>query len=81
MSGTSDNGRPLALAADITVTADDTSTRSTATAVPGDNAGGGNDSAGGGIPILGGGLPRTGGEIAGTVAGGGSPDRCSASCW
>jgi LPXTG-motif cell wall-anchored protein len=65
MSGTADDGRPLALAADITVTAE-TVEPVNGNGGSGDNAGGGNDSAGG-IPILGGGLPRTGGEIAGTA--------------
>lgn len=64
MSGTADDGRPLALAADITVTAE-TVEPVDGNGGSGDNAGG-NDSAGG-IPILGGGLPRTGGEIAGTA--------------
>lgn len=64
MSGTADDGRPLALAADITVTAENVDPVN-GNGGSGDNAGG-NDSAGG-IPILGGGLPRTGGEIAGTA--------------
>ena len=65
MSGTADDGRPLALAADITVTAEDVEPVN-GNGGSGGNASGGNDSAGG-IPILGGGLPRTGGEIAGTA--------------
>lgn len=63
MSGTADDGRPLALAADITVTAKNVDPVNGGS---GGDGSGGNDSAGG-IPILGGGLPRTGGEIAGTA--------------
>jgi LPXTG-motif cell wall-anchored protein len=66
MSGTADDGRPLALSADVTVTAEDVQPVNGNGGGSGGNAGGGNDSAGG-IPILGGGLPRTGGEIAGTA--------------
>lgn len=65
MSGTADDGRPLALSADVTVTAKDVQPVN-GNGGSGGNASGGNDSAGG-IPILGGGLPRTGGEIAGTA--------------
>lgn len=61
MSGTADDGRPLALSADITVTADDV------VPIDGGNGDGGGTDAAGGIPILGGGLPRTGGEIAATA--------------
>lgn len=59
MSGTADDGRPLALSADVTVTADDV--------VPIDGGTDGGTDGAGGVPILGGGLPRTGGEIVGTA--------------
>ena len=70
MSGTSDQGDPLSLSADITVTeggdnvtpVDDNDGGSDGT---GDDASDGANS--GGVPFLGGGLPRTGGEIAATA--------------
>ena len=72
MSGTSDQGDPLRLSADISVTeaGDDV------TPVDDDSGNGGSDGTGddasdgansGGVPFLGGGLPRTGGEIAATA--------------
>jgi LPXTG-motif cell wall-anchored protein len=73
MSGTSDQGDPLSLHADVTVTAADE------TVTPVDNNGGDNAGNSGGdqsnaagsdasgIPFLGGGLPRTGGDIAATA--------------
>jgi len=71
MSGTSDTGEDLSLAADITVTAakedvvpvSDGGNDGGTGSGSGDNA----DANAGGVPFLGGGLPRTGGEIAGTV--------------
>lgn len=71
MSGTSDQGEPLSLSADVTVTAagDDVTPvadNDNTGGAGGDDATGGED-ASGGVPFLGGGLPRTGGEIAGTV--------------
>ena len=72
MSGTSDQGDPLALSADITVTeagddnvtpVDDNDDCNGGTG--GDDASDGANS--GGVPFLGGGLPRTGGEIAATA--------------
>jgi LPXTG-motif cell wall-anchored protein len=72
MSGTSDTGEDLSLAADITVTAesDDVVPVSDGGNDDGSGSGSGDEAdsnAGGGVPFLGGGLPRTGGEIAGTV--------------
>jgi LPXTG-motif cell wall-anchored protein len=75
MSGTSDAGDPLALSADITVTAAGGGDDNVA---PVDNNGGGDNGSGsgdesasggsdaGGVPFLGGGLPRTGGQFAAT---------------
>jgi len=72
MSGTSDQGDPLSLSADITVT----EAGGNVTPVDDDNDNGGSDGTGddasdgaksGGVPFLGGGLPRTGGEIAATA--------------
>jgi LPXTG-motif cell wall-anchored protein len=59
MSGTSDQGEPLSLAVDVTITA-------AGGGNTGGNTGGGSDPQAdeGGVPIFGGGLPRTGGEIA-----------------
>jgi LPXTG-motif cell wall-anchored protein len=73
MSGTSDTGEDLSLAADITVTA---KSEDVVPVSDGGNDGGNGSGSGsgdnadanaGGVPFLGGGLPRTGGEIAGTV--------------
>ncbi len=71
MSGTSDQGEPLSLSADVTVTEAGDGVV-TAPDDNGDNGGSGDDATGGddaagGVPFLGGGLPRTGGEIAGTL--------------
>ena len=66
MSGTSDQGDPLSLSADITVSADDEQvTPVGGGGNDGGSAAGGSDA--GSVPFLGGGLPRTGGEIAASV--------------
>ncbi len=70
MSGTSDTGEDLSLAADITVTAESDDVVPVSDGGTDDGSGSGDEAdsnAGGGVPFLGGGLPRTGGEIAGTV--------------
>src|SRR5512139_1842065 len=60
MSGTSDQGDPLSLSADITVSADDEQvTPVGGGGNDGGSAAGGSDA--GSVPFLGGGLPRTGG--------------------
>jgi LPXTG-motif cell wall-anchored protein len=57
MSGTSDQGQPLSLSVDITVTESGGGDAADGTDDP--QAGGAS-----GVPFLGGGLPRTGGDIA-----------------
>ncbi|HEX5017706.1 MAG TPA: LPXTG cell wall anchor domain-containing protein [Actinomycetes bacterium] len=70
MSGTSDQGDPLSLSADVTVTA---AGDGDTTPVSDDNSGSGSDdstsggSNAGGVPFFGGGLPRTGAQIAATA--------------
>lgn len=65
MAGTADDGKPLKLSTDITVTADDQTVTPAGDNGNGSSNAGGTDAAGG-VPILGG-LPRTGGQIAATA--------------
>ncbi len=74
MSGTSDQGDPLALSVGVTVTAagDDDNVTPVDNGGSDNGSGSGDESASGGsdaggVPFLGGGLPRTGGEYAATA--------------